>query len=406
MTTLDRFLRYVSYETTSDPHVGEETYPSAARERVLLSLLREELAALGLAATMDPYGYVTATLPASAGQEGAPVLGLIAHVDTSPAVSGKDVRPTRLHYTGGDIPLADGVHFIRLADCPALAKLVGEELIVTDGRTLLGADDKAGVAEIVSAMAYLVAHPEIPHGAIRVAFTPDEEIGRGTDYFDVPAFGATYAYTVDGGALGEIEYENFHAAAGHLEIQGISVHPGSAKGIMKNAVAMFAHFHALLPPDETPERTEGYEGFYMVEEVQGDVEHLTADYIIRDHDRARFEERKAHFLALAEQADAAFGGGCIRATVTDSYYNMAAIIQQHPCLIEKAQAAMRACGVEPITQPIRGGTDGARLSYAGLPCPNLSTGGYQFHSRQEFIPVRSLETMTQVLVALCRSFAL
>ncbi len=404
MTVIDRFFRYVSFPTTSDPHADEATYPSNQEELVLLSSLRDELAGMGLTAKMDAYGYVTAVLPANV--QGAPVLGLLAHVDTSPAVSGRNVKARILHYAGGDILLDEkGDYKICTADNPELAHYVGEDLIVTDGSTLLGADDKAGVAEIMTLLATLIENPSLPHGEIRVAFTPDEEIGRGTDHFDTKDFGADFAYTVDGGELGEIEYENFNAAAGELHVTGISVHPGSAKGKMKNAVDIFADFHAGLPRAERPDATEGYEGFYMADEIRGGVEELHAAYIIRDHDRAKLEERKAFFLALAQRVDEAWGGGCVHATVKDSYYNMAEIVMQHPHLIENAKAAMLACGVEPRIIPIRGGTDGARLSFEGLPCPNLSTGGLNFHGRQEYIPVKSLETMVDVLVHLVGLYA-
>ncbi|MBP5210198.1 MAG: peptidase T [Clostridia bacterium] len=404
MKVLDRFLRYVRYDTTSDPHAPETKYPSTDKQLTLLSLLRDELREMGLSADMNAYGYVTATLPANV--EGAPTLCYIAHVDTSPAVSGTDVRPRVIRYEGGDILLDEaGEYRITEADNPELSGYRGQELVVTDGRTLLGADDKAGVAEIMAAVEYFVTHPDEPHGTVKVAFTPDEEIGRGTDHFDVAAFGADFGYTVDGGELGEIEYENFNAASGLLEIDGVSVHPGSAKGRMKNAVEIFAAFQSALPKDQTPATTEKYEGFYMPDEVKGSVEHLVAYYIIRDHDKAAFEAKKAYFSELAERIDRAWGGGCVKATVKDSYYNMAEIIRQHMHLIDHAKAAMRSCGVTPRVVPIRGGTDGARLSYEGLPCPNLSTGGLNFHGRREFIPVRSLSTMTRVLIALTESYA-
>jgi len=378
MDVLKRFLHYVSFDTTSDPHAPEEKYPSTDKQLVLLRALRDELAGMGLEAGMDDFGYVTATLPANT--EGAPVLCFISHVDTSPAVSGTGVSPRIIRYEGGDILLDEaGQYRIARADNPELAHYEGEELIVTDGSTLLGADDKAGVAEIMSMLDWFIAHPEVRHGTVRVAFTPDEEIGRGTDHFDVAGFGADFGYTVDGGELGEIEYENFNAAAGRLDISGTSVHPGSAKGKMKNAVELFAAFTAALPADQTPAVTEGYEGFYMPEEVSGGVEELTASFIIRDHDRRTFEEKKAHFLALADEINRMF-------------------------LIDHARTAMSDCGVTPRVVPIRGGTDGARLSYMGLPCPNLSTGGLNFHGRQEYIPVGSLRKMTEVLVRLTRLF--
>ena len=404
MTVLQRFLRYVSFDTTSDPHAPKEKYPSTDKQLVLLRLLRDELKDMGLQAEMDAYGYVTATLPGNRPQ--APVICYIAHVDTSPAVSGTGVSPRVIRYEGGDIRLDEaGEHRIATFDNPELAHYVGRELIVTDGNTLLGADDKAGVAEIMSMLAHFVFHPELPHGTVKVAFTPDEEIGRGTDYFDVAAFGADFGYTVDGGELGEIEYENFNAASGRLEITGTSVHPGSAKGKMKNAIELFAAFQASLPADQTPATTEGYEGFYMPDEVRGGVEFLVADYIIRDHDKEKFEQKKAHFLALAEEINRRFDCHAIKATVTDSYYNMAEVISSHMELIEHAKAAMQACGVSPRVVPIRGGTDGARLSFMGLPCPNLSTGGLNFHGRQEYIPVESLGKMTEVLISLTGRFA-
>lgn len=404
MTVLQRFLRYVSFDTTSDPHAPKEKYPSTDKQLVLLRLLRDELKDMGLQAEMDAYGYVTATLPGNRPQ--APVICYIAHVDTSSAVSGTGVSPRVIRYEGGDIRLDEaGEHRIATFDNPELAHYVGQELIVTDGKTLLGADDKAGVAEIMSMLSHFVAHPELPHGTVKVAFTPDEEIGRGTDYFDVAAFGADFGYTVDGGELGEIEYENFNAASGRLEITGTSVHPGSAKGKMKNAIELFAAFQASLPADQTPATTEGYEGFYMPDEVRGGVESLVADYIIRDHDKEKFEQKKAHFLALAEEINRRFDCHAIKATVTDSYYNMAEVISSHMELIEHAKAAMQACGVSPRVVPIRGGTDGARLSFMGLPCPNLSTGGLNFHGRQEYIPVESLRKMTEVLISLTGRFA-
>jgi len=404
MNPVERFLRYVRYDTTSDPHAPEEKYPSTEKQLILLETLKNELLALGLEAEMDSYGYVTATLPANV--ENAPTLGFLAHADTSPAVSGANVNPRIITYAGGDILLDKaGEYKIPVSENPELAHYVGQDLIVTDGTTLLGADDKAGVAEIMSMLAYFIAHPEIPHGKVRVAFTPDEEVGRGTDYFSVDAFGADFAYTVDGGELGEIEYENFNAAAAKLEITGVSVHPGSAKNKMKNAIEMFSAFHEALPKNETPATTEGYEGFYMADEVEGGVEHLVAHYIIRDHHRPTFEQRKAHFLAIADRLNQIYGGSYIKATVTDSYYNMEEVISSHMHLIESAKKVMTDAGVTPRICPIRGGTDGARLSYMGLPCPNLSTGGLNFHGRQEYIPVASLTKMTEILIGLVRHYA-
>ena len=405
MTVLDRFLRYVAYDTTSDPHASEDTYPSTEKQLVLLNALQEELTALGIEAKMDAYGYVTATLPSN--QPNTPTICFLAHVDTSPAVSGSNVKARVITYEGGDIQLdGEGKYIIAHAENPELDEYIGQDLVVTDGSTLLGADDKAGVAEIMSMLAHLVSHPECKRPTIKVAFTPDEEVGRGTDFFDVKSFGADFGYTVDGGMLGEIEYENFNAASAVLTIEGVSTHPGSAKGKMKNAIELFSAFQQALPKDQTPATTEGYEGFYMPDEVSGTVEHLTATYIIRDHDKAKFEAKKAHFAQLVAQLNQTYGGAYLSAEITDSYYNMAEIIKEHMHLIDNAKTAMIACDVTPHVCPIRGGTDGARLSFMGLPCPNLSTGGLNFHARQEYIPVSSLEKMTRVLLAIVALYSI
>ena len=400
MTAKERFLKYVSFPTTSDEKSA--TCPSTAGQSVLLSFLKEELCSMGIAAEMDDNGYVTAKIPAN--KAGLPVVCFLSHVDTSPAVSGENIRPKEIEYLGGDILLENGVT-IAEKDNPELKEMIGETLIVTDGNTLLGADDKAGVAEIMTAAEYLATHPEFPHGEIAIAFTPDEEIGRGTDRFDVKKFAADFGYTVDGGKLGEIEYENFNAASATIEVKGFSVHPGSAKNKMKNAIDLFCEFHSLLPVAERPAHTADYEGFYMADELTADVEKAVCRYIVRDHDREKFEAKKNYFLASADFLNKKYGEGTFTATVKDSYYNMSSVIADNFHLIENAKKAMEACGITPITVPIRGGTDGARLSFEGLPCPNLSTGGLNFHSRTEYIPVSALEKMTEVILRIAELYA-
>ena len=400
MTAKERFIKYVSFPTTSDEKSA--TCPSTAGQSVLLSFLKEELCSMGIAAEMDDNGYVTAKIPAN--KAGLPVVCFLSHVDTSPAVSGENIRPKEIEYRGGDILLENGVT-IAEKDNPELKEMIGETLIVTDGNTLLGADDKAGVAEIMTAAEYLATHPEFPHGEIAIAFTPDEEIGRGTDRFDVKKFAADFGYTVDGGKLGEIEYENFNAASATIEVKGFSVHPGSAKNKMKNAIDLFCEFHSLLPVAERPAHTADYEGFYMADELTADVEKAVCRYIVRDHDREKFEAKKNYFLASADFLNKKYGEGTFTATVKDSYYNMSSVIAENFHLIENAKKAMEACGITPITVPIRGGTDGARLSFEGLPCPNLSTGGLNFHSRTEYIPVNALEKMTEVILRIAELYA-
>lgn len=401
MNVIERFLKYVSFDTRSDEN--SESVPSTEKQKVLGAYLAQELQKMGMKdARMDECGYVYAFLPATPGKEHLPVMGLIAHMDTSPDVSGADVKPSIVRYEGGDLPLANG-DCLSLATFPFLEKYVGQELIVTDGNTLLGADDKAGIAEIVSACAYLLEHPEIAHGGIAVAFTPDEEIGSGADHFDVEGFGASFAYTVDGGELGEIEYENFNAASAKVEVKGVNIHPGSAKDRMKNAVLMATEFISMLPPAETPAHTEGYEGFYHVHGFSGDESAATFGMIIRDHDREKFESRKVFLEKLTAYLNDKWGKGSFTLTLRDSYYNMKEKILPHMELIENAKAAMQDVGVKPLVVPIRGGTDGARLSYMGLPCPNLSTGGANFHGVHEFIPVRSMEKMVLVLLNLMKA---
>ncbi len=398
MELLDRFLRYVSYPTPSDEH--SETCPSTEGQRVLGRLLVDELTAMGARdAHMDADGYVYAVIPANR-PERHPVIGLIAHMDTSPDCSGEHIRAAVVPYPGGDLTLneAQGI-VLSPADYPILENHKGKHLVVTDGTTLLGADDKAGVAEIMD-MAERLLRTDRPHGEVRVAFTPDEEIGRGADRFDVAKFGCDFAYTADGGTLGELEYENFNAASASLTVHGLNIHPGSAKGKMKNALTMAMEFHAMLPAEETPERTEGYEGFFHLTEGSGTVEEAQLHYIIRDHDREKFEEKKARFLRNAEALNRKYGAGTFDAEVRDSYYNMKEKILPHMDVVHRAEAAMRKVGITPVTVPIRGGTDGARLSYMGLPCPNLCTGGENYHGRFEFIPVEDMALCADMLFEL------
>jgi len=396
-----RFLRYVTYYTTSDDFTG--TSPSTERQKDLGNVLMQELEALHLEDIhMDDCGNVLATLPASEGVD-APVIALIAHMDTAPDASGENVKPRLVRYEGGELKLNDSVSLTE-ALCPGLESHVGDELIVTDGTTLLGADDKAGLAEIMAAVETIL-EKNIKHGEVRIIFTTDEEIGHGTDGLDVQELGCDYGYTVDGGPLGEIEYENFNAAAAVLTVHGVGVHPGSAKNVMVNAATVAMDFHALLPEDEVPEKTEGYEGFFHLTDMEGGMAKATLRYIIRDHDREKFEEKKALFAACAEKINEVYGDGTAEVDITDSYYNMKEKILPHFHLIERAENAFRANGVAPMCVPIRGGTDGANLSWAGLPCPNLSTGGYNYHGVREWIPSASLDVMANVIVTLTASFA-
>ena len=396
-----RFLRYVTYYTTSDDFTG--TSPSTERQKDLGNVLMQELEALHLEDVhMDDCGNVLATLPASEGVD-APVIALIAHMDTAPDASGENVKPRLVRYEGGELKLNDSVSLTE-ALCPGLESHVGDELIVTDGTTLLGADDKAGLAEIMAAVETIL-EKNIKHGEVRIIFTTDEEIGHGTDGLDVQELGCDYGYTVDGGPLGEIEYENFNAAAAVLTVHGVGVHPGSAKNVMVNAATVAMDFHALLPEDEVPEKTEGYEGFFHLTDMEGGMAKATLRYIIRDHDHEKFEEKKALFAACAEKINEVYGDGTAEVDITDSYYNMKEKILPHFHLIERAENAFRANGVAPMCVPIRGGTDGANLSWAGLPCPNLSTGGYNYHGVREWIPSASLDVMANVIVTLTASFA-
>ena len=386
MTVTERFLKYVTFETTSDE--SSDTVPSTATQLVLADYLVEELRGAGVTDAMrDEMGYVYGHIPASDGCENCPKIGLVSHMDTSPDVSGANVKPQIIKFDGTNAPMVGDEY-------------IGRELIVTDHTTLLGADDKAGVAEIMTALEYLVSHPNVKHGEIKVAFTPDEEVGAGVKYFDVASFGADFGYTVDGGKLGEIEYENFNAAAATLTVNGTSIHPGEGKNKLKNAIEIFAEFQKSLPEKETPFYTSGYEGFYMASSVSGSVENLVAKYIIRDHDMAKFEAKKSTFVSLSQKLNEKYGAGTCVADVTDSYYNMSEIIKNNFHLIDNAKLAMEKAGVNPIVVPIRGGTDGATLSHRGLPCPNLSTGGHNFHGRFEYIPVQSMEKMVEVILNL------
>ena len=394
----ERFLHYVSFDTQSKD--DEEQVPSTEKQRVLAEVLKRELEEMGASdVRMSENGYVYAVIPATT-EKPVKALGFISHMDTAPAMSGTDVQPRIVeNYGGGDIVLNEEKQIImRVKDFPGMADCVGKDLIVTDGTTLLGADDKAGVAEIMEMAEFFLSHPEIPHGKICIGFTPDEEVGRGADFFDVEGFGADVAYTVDGGPIGELEYENFNAASGKVEINGRGVHPGSAKGSMINALLVGMEFQSLLPVFENPMYTEGYEGFFHLDQFSGDVESAHMEYIIRDHDREKFEKKKELFEAVAAYLNRKYGEGTVVVKLKDSYYNMKEKIEpENLYLIDIASEAMKALGIAPQVTPIRGGTDGARLSYMGLPCPNLCTGGYNFHGKYEFIPVQSIDTMVEIL---------
>lgn len=400
----DRFLRYVQIDTQSDEE-GTGT-PTTAKQHELARLLVEELTEMGAEEiTYDKeHCYVYASIPATEGMEEKPVMGFISHMDTSPAVSGANVRPQIITaYDGEDIVLNSGLGIVmKTADFPELKEYQGKSLIVTDGTTLLGADDKAGVAEIMTMAEYLLSHRDVPHGKLRIGFTPDEEVGAGADHFDVELFSADCAYTVDGGKLGELEYENFNAAGARVTFHGRSVHPGDAKNKMKNALLTAMEFQGMLPVSENPMYTEKYEGFYHLDALNGDIERAVADYIIRDHSREKFEQKKALFEKAGAFLNEKYGEGTVEIELKDSYYNMKEIIEDHMELIDHAMEAMREAGVEPVVVPIRGGTDGARLSYMGLPCPNLCTGGHNFHGRFEYICIESMEAVVRILLNLAR----
>lgn len=402
MTITERFLKYVSFDTQSSEDAT--TCPSTEKQLRLAEYLRDELTALGLTEVeLDAHGYLYATLPANTAKP-VPTIGFIAHMDTSPDASGKDVRPRIVKaYDGGDIILdAEAGIVTSPRKFPELKDHVGEDIIVTDGHTLLGADDKAGIAEIVQAMAYLLEHPEIEHGKIRVGFNPDEEIGMGAHLFDVEKFGCEWAYTMDGGELGEIEFENFNAASAKIEIAGVSVHPGYAKDKMINAALVAADLITVMPETETPATTEGYEGFFHLTGIQGGVERATVSYIIRDHDRTLFEQRKQYITDIVSAMNQRYGKGTLTLTLNDQYYNMREKIE--PCMhvIDIVKQAIQEAGVEPQVRAIRGGTDGAQLSFKGLPCPNIFAGGLNFHGPHEFLPIPNMEKAMQTVVNICR----
>ena len=400
MTCKERFLQYIAVSTASDDESTES--PSTVRQLELSRRLAEEMLSMGLKNVhMDRCGNAIGTLPATEGVR-AGTLALIAHVDTSPDASGENVRAREVLYTGEDIELGHGV-VLSEKQFPAMKDVRGKVLLVTDGSTLLGADDKAGVAEIMTALEKLIASGA-PHGELRIVFTTDEEVGRGTEGLDVKELACDWGYTVDGGELGVYEYENFNAAAALVRVHGVGIHPGSAKDIMKNAAAIATKFHALLPAEQIPEKTEGYEGFIHLTDISGDVVEAELHYIIRDHDRTLFEEKKALVRAAADEINRVYGAGTAEAEITDTYYNMREKIEPHRHLLDRAEAAYRACGVPARAEAIRGGTDGAVLTWMGLPCPNLSTGGYNYHGVHEFIPVDSLEIMPDVLLKIIGSF--
>lgn len=401
MTVVERFLKYVTYNTQSDETTG--TTPSTSGQRVFAEALVDELKEIGLTdISLDGNGYLMATLPANTDKP-LPTVGFIAHLDTSPDMSGKDVQPRIVSYQGGDIVLNETENILLSpAQFPELADYVGQDIIVTNGKTLLGADDKAGVASIVAAMDYLKAHPEVEHGRIRIAFTLDEEIGQGADHFDVAKFAADFAYTIDGGQVGELEFENFNAAAAKIHFKGLNVHPGYAKNKMLNAAELAAEFAQWLPAEQRPEHTEGYEGFFHLINMNGTVESATLSYIIRDHDRNLFEQKKALLQTLVSTMNAKHPHSTTL-EIRDQYYNMREVVEPRMEIIDLAKRAMEDAGVQPLVRPIRGGTDGARLSFMGLPCPNLFAGGLNFHGRFEFLPIPSLEKAMLTIINIAKN---
>ena len=394
---LDRFLRYVAVDTQSDPQ--SESQPSAEKELSLLKMLRDELLEMGVEAQLDEFGYVMGRIPSNCSED-IPAVGFIAHVDTAPDASGKDIKPQIIRdYDGGDIPLK-GVEGLALSpsDFPEMLSYKGQTIITTDGTTLLGADDKAGVAEIMDAVQYIVEHPEFKHGDICIGFTPDEEIGRGVVKFDVKKFGARYAYTMDGGAIGELEYENFNAASACVRIQGRNLHPGYAKRKMLNAILIGMELNSLLPVEQRPEYTEGYEGFYHIIGFEGSVEKAEFSYIIRDHDINLYEQRKKFIQKCVDFINEKYGEGTATVEIKHQYYNMRKEVEPHYHIVEKAKKAMEMEGIVPLIKPIRGGTDGANLSFMGLPCPNIFAGGHNFHGKLEFVPLESMEKASKVIL--------
>lgn len=403
--TTDKFLRYVAFDTSSDP--DSQSQPSTNKQFALLEQLRKELDAMGVKQVeVDRYGYLMATIPSN--MEGdIPAIGFIAHVDTSPDAPGRGIKPRIIeNYDGKSIVLNEekGME-LNPDEFPEIRDYIGQTIITTDGTTLLGADDKAGVAEIMSAAEYIMAHPEFKHGDIKIGFTPDEEIGRGVDRFDVARFGAKYAYTMDGGAIGELEYENFNAASAKLHIQGRNIHPGYAKNKMLNAILIASELNGMLPVEQRPEYTDGYEGFIHITRFTGVVEEAELQYIIRDHDFSLFERKKKMIQECADFINLKYGANVVKVDIKDQYYNMKKEVEPHYHIIEKAVEAMRAAGVKPNIRPIRGGTDGARLSFMGLPCPNIFAGGHNFHGKYEYVPVQSMEKATEVILNIIRNFA-
>jgi len=404
-TVLDKFLRYISFDTASDPE--SQTQPSTAKQLVLLEVLLRELRRLGVAdACMDEYGYVMASIPSNMDKE-VPAIGFIAHVDTSPDASGSDICPRIIErYDGKPILLnKEKELYLDPAEFPELLTYKGQTLITTDGTTLLGADDKAGVAAIMTAVQYLMAHPEVKHGPVKIAFTPDEEIGRGVVKFDVEKFGADYAYTIDGGQIGEMEYENFNAAMARIHIQGRNIHPGYARGKMVNALIIGTELNNMLPVEQRPEFTDHYEGFFHLTSFRGTVEEAELIYIIRDHDLSKFEEKKQLMHQVALFLNQKYNH-CVTLEIRDQYFNMRTQIEPHMHIVEKAARAMKAAGITPIIHPIRGGTDGAQLSYRGLPCPNIFAGGHNFHGKMEYLPLESMEKASEVILRIIAEYTL
>ncbi|MCK9628968.1 MAG: peptidase T [Bacteroidales bacterium] len=406
-SVIDKFIRYISVETSSDP--DSETQPSTKEQTEFMKVLVNELEKMGIKdVSLDEYGYVMATIPSNLGNgEQGPKLGFIAHVDTSPDASGKEIKPQFFHnYDGGEIVINKEKNLvISPADFPELSEYKGETIITTDGNTLLGADDKAGVAEIMAAAEYIITHPEFRHGEIKIGFTPDEEIGRGVDKFDVSRFGADYAYTMDGGKIGELEYENFNAASAKIFIQGRNIHPGYARNKMINAILLATEFNAMLPVEQRPELTQDYEGFFHIVHMSGTVEESMIQYIIRDHDKTRFESKKKLIQECTNFMNVKYGNDRFRLELKDQYYNMKEMVEPHYHIIEKAIEAMKMAGITADVKPIRGGTDGARLSFMGLPCPNIFAGGHNFHGKLEYVPVKSMEKAVEVILNLVSLYA-
>lgn len=395
---LERFLRYISVDTQSDPN--SKTFPSTAKQLNLSRMLVDELQSFGIAdAHLDDHGYVMATLPANTDKD-VPVIGFLAHVDSSPDMAADHIKPQIIkNYQGGDICLNKDLDIhLKLSDFPELDKYIGQTLITTDGTTLLSADDKAGIAEIMTAIEYLAENQEVKHGTIKIGFTPDEEIGKGVDHFDVQKFGAQFAYTLDGGEVGELEYENFNAAFARITINGRNIHPGTAKGKMRNAIIMASEFNDRLPVFDRPEHTEGYEGFFHIMRFDGVVEKAEIQYIVRDHDREKFENQKQLLREVVAFMNRKYGERTVQIELTDQYYNMREKVEPVYHIVEIAEKAMLELGIKPIIKPIRGGTDGSRLSYMGLPCPNIFAGGHNFHGKHEYIPLESMEKATQVIL--------